>query len=191
MKPRALTLKIIAGKYKNTPLELPSLETTRSTKTILKESLFNTLQFDIVGANFVEVFGGSGSMGLEALSRGAAHAYFFEKDRAAFGILRANCVRISASDTRCMHADSFKEFPNFLASFKEKAYFYFDPPFNIRKGHEQIYDQTMKLIEMIPPKNAHLIIVEHQSGEFTEQTIGEYKLQKTKKFGKSSLSYYL
>lgn len=191
MKPRALTLKIIAGKYKNTSLDLPSLETTRSTKTILKESLFNTLQFDIVGANFVEVFGGSGSMGLEALSRGAAHAYFFEKDRVAFGILCANCVRISASHTSCMHADSFKEFPNFLASFKEKAYFYFDPPFSIRKGHEQIYNQTIKLIEMIPPKNAHMIIVEHQSSEFTEQTIGEYKLQKTKKFGKSSLSYYL
>ena len=59
-----ITKKIVAGKYKNKIINLPSSDTTRSTKSIMKESLFDTLQFDVVDENFVEVFGGSGSMRL-------------------------------------------------------------------------------------------------------------------------------
>ncbi len=102
-----ITKKIVAGKYKNQTINLPSLDSTRSTKSIMKESLFNTLQFDIVGEEFVEVFGGSGSMGLEALSRGASHAYFFEKDKKAYGVLRENCTRIAKNDTTCISGNSF------------------------------------------------------------------------------------
>ncbi|MBD3797895.1 MAG: RsmD family RNA methyltransferase, partial [Campylobacterales bacterium] len=80
MKNSKFTKKIIAGKYKGKVLELPSKTTTRSSKAIVLESFFNTLQFDVIESNFVEVFSGSGSIGLEALSRGAKKIYFMEKD---------------------------------------------------------------------------------------------------------------
>lgn len=186
-----LSVKILAGKYKNKTVKLPSKATTRSTKSIMKESLFNTLQFDIVGENFVEIFGGSGSMGLEALSRGAKRAYFFEKDKYAYEVLKYNCKQIAPNDTSCVYGDSFKEFPKFLQSFTQNAYFYFDPPFDIRDGMSEIYDKTLNLISLIPKNQSNLIIVEHMSSKKMPQEIGSYTIKKTKKFGKSSLTYYM
>ena len=186
-----ITKKIVAGKYKNKIINLPSLDTTRSTKSIIKESLFDTIQFDIVDEDFVEVFGGSGSMGLEALSRGAAHAYFFEKDKKAFKVLRENCTRIAKNDTTCINGDSFIEFPKFIQKRKQKAFFYFDPPFSIREGMEDIYKNSLKLIEMIPSKLSHLIIIEHISRQEMPKIVGNYTIKKTKKFGKSALTYYM
>ncbi len=191
MRSDTLSKKIIAGKYKNKTITLPSLKSTRSTKSITKESLFNTLQFDIVGENFVEVFGGSGSMGLEALSRGASHAYFFEKDRKAYSILSQNCRSIASYDTTCISGDSFEKFPQFIQKLKQKAFFYFDPPFSSRKGMEDVYTKTIKLIEMIPKELANLIIIEHMSSQNMPDIIGNYKIKKTKKFGKTSLTIYM
>jgi len=191
MKSSNLSIKILAGKYKNLSIKLPSLESTRSTKTIMRESFFNTLQFDIVGEDFVEVFGGSGSMGLEALSREANHAYFFEKDRDAFKTLKENCNKIAEKDCTCINANSFKEFPQFINNYKRKAYFYFDPPFSIRDGMEEVYENTLALIKMIPTEKSLMIIVEHMSSQIMPDTIGKYHIKKTKKFGKSSLTYYI
>ena len=191
MKSKELTKKIIAGKYKNLSITLPLTDGTRSTKSIMKESLFDSLQFDIVGENFIEVFGGSGSIGIEALSRGASHAYFFEKDRYAYKILCQNCTKIAKNDTTCINGNSFEEFPRFITKFKQKAYFYFDPPFSIREGMQEVYEETLKLITMIPKELSHLIIVEHMSKQKMPETIGEYKIKKTKKFGKSTLTYYM
>jgi len=188
---KELIKKIVAGKYKNKTINLPSQDSTRSTKSIMKESLFNTLQFDIIDEEFVEVFGGSGSIGLEALSRGAKHAYFFEIDKKAFNVLKENCTRIAKDDTTCISGDSFTEFPKLVKKIKQKTFFYFDPPFSIREGMEDIYVNTVNLIEMIPKKLSHLIIVEHMSKQKMPETIGEHTIKKIKKFGKSTITYYI
>ncbi len=94
MKNNKPTTKIIAGKYKGKTLELPSLEITRSSKARLKESLFNVLQFDIIDKIFIEAFAGSGSIGLEALSRDAKRAYFVELDKNSYRILTKKIVKI-------------------------------------------------------------------------------------------------
>ena len=130
-------------------------------------------------------------MGLEALSRGSKHAYFFEKDKKAYAILRDNCARIAKNDSTCIEGNSFEEFPKFLKKQKEKTFFYFDPPFSIREGMEDIYINTINLIEMIPKELSHLIIIEHMSKQKMPEIIGNYTIKKTKKFGKSSLTYYM
>lgn len=188
---KPLHVSISAGKYKGKKLSLPSMESTRSTKSILKGSLFDTLQSDIVGEVFVEVFGGSGSMGLEALSRGAKHAYFIEKDKYAFSVLKSNCQLIDSKSTTCKQGDSFQLFPLLLKELTSKAFFYFDPPFSIREGMEDIYTKVLQLIADIPQNKVHLIIIEHMSELVLPNNIGIYTLQKTKKFGNSSLSYYM
>jgi len=188
---KELTKKIVAGKYKNLTITLPATDGTRSTKSIIKESLFDSLQYDIVGENFVEVFGGSGSIGLEALSRGAKHAYFFEKDDYAYKVLCKNCLNIAKQDTTCTFGNSFVEFPKFISKLTDKAYFYFDPPFSIREGMEEIYEKTLEIITLIPKELSNGVIVEHMSKQKMPEMIGEYKIRKTKKFGKSTLSYYI
>ncbi len=191
MKNKEIFATISAGKYKGKKLKLPSLKSTRSTKSILKESYFDTIQFDIINEIFIEVFGGSGSMGLEALSRGAKHSYFIEKDRDAFEILRQNCHFIDKQKSTCERADSFEYFPVLVDSLTHKAFFYFDPPFSIRDGMQEVYEKVYSLVSSIPKEKANLITIEHASSHKLPQQIGMYKLQKSKKFGKSSLSYYI
>jgi len=191
MATKPLFATISAGKYKGKKIMLPSLESTRSTKAILKGSLFDTLQYDLLDEVFVEVFGGSGSMGLEALSRGAKHAYFIEKDKAAFGTLKSNCKAIDEAHTTPLCGDSFTILPTLIPTLTCKAYFYFDPPFSIREGMEEIYTNVMDLIASIPPEKAHMIVIEHMSTLELPLHIGAFELQKTKKFGNSSLSYYM
>lgn len=192
MKQKLYT-KIIAGKYKGKKIYLPSKEVTRSSKSILRESLFNTLQYDVIDKDFVEVFGGSGSVGLEALSRGAKYAYFIELDRDSFKTLEKNIELIDKSRATALFGDAFErifDIVDLLKRDKRKAYFYFDPPFSIRDGMEDIYKRVFETIKKIPKEVVEMIIIEHMTKMDTPKEIKDYKLVKRKKFGKSSLSYY-
>ena len=189
---KKLTKKIIAGKYKGKTLILPSKTTTRSSKAIVLESFFNTLQFDIVDAVFVEVFSGSGSIGLEALSRGAKKIYFMEKDKDALRVLKQNIALTDPSSCEVISGDSFvtiNEVISRLTRNKEDAYIYIDPPFSIREGMEDIYEKMIALIKKLPQERVKMIIIEHMSSLKIPQNIGSYSTLKTKKFGKTSLTY--
>ena len=193
MKNKKLTKKIVAGKYKGKVLQLPSKTTTRSSKAIVLESFFNTLQFEILDANFVEVFSGSGSIGLEALSRGAKHIYFMEKDRDALAVLKKNIAQTDPKRCDLFGGDSFANIDTVVALLRKKgedAYFYIDPPFSYREGMEDIYDKTMRLIQNLPHETVKMIVLEHMSTLKLPKNIGHYTLKKSKKFGKTTLSYY-
>ncbi len=184
-------LRIQAGKYKGKPLSLPPLEVTRSSKAILRGSFFDTVQFEMVDGVFVEGFAGSGSMGLEALSRGAKKVYFFERDRESFNVLKKNIKKLGVEQSAiAVFGDTFDNFPKYISEFgkEKKLFFYFDPPFAIREGMDEIYEKTFSLISKI--KSAKLICLEHQSGIELPETTGIFSLIKTKKFGRSSLTYY-
>lgn len=190
---KTFSTHILAGRYKGKVISIPAIDTTRSSKSILKESLFNTLQFDIIDKNFVEVFAGSGSVGLEALSRGAKHAYFIEKNQLALTALRNNIKNIDPLNATVLSGDSFEKFATIYDIVKAqniKTYFYFDPPFSIREGMEEIYQKTLALIASIEPNICEMVIVEHMSNLELPPVIGQLSLWKTKKFGKSTLSYY-
>ncbi len=185
---------IIAGKYKGVKIDLPSLETTRSSKGIVKESYFNTIQFDVIDCTLVEVFSGSGSVGLEALSRGAEHAYFMEKDRDAFTTLNKNIITTGTDASTEIRGDSFENIHQVIKSLslsKKKAFFYIDPPFSFREGMEEIYNKTLDLIAAIPLEMVELITIEHMTGLELPSQIGPFSLKKTKKFGKTSLTHYI
>ncbi len=189
-KDKKLFIQINGGKYKGKKITLPSLDTTRSSKSILRESLFNTIQFEIVDKNFVEVFGGSGSMGLEALSRGAKDVYFIEKDHDAYGVLKKNAASLDSTHTHLTLGDSFEVYEEVIKKLEGESYFYFDPPFDIRDGMEGIYDKVLDLIEKTPKEKVIMIVIEHMTKTTMPDTIGVYKKKKFKKFGRSALTYY-
>ncbi|BCD68081.1 16S rRNA (guanine(966)-N(2))-methyltransferase RsmD [Nitratiruptor sp. YY09-18] len=190
---KELSTRIIAGKYKGKKIKLPSKEVTRSSKNMLRESLFNILQFDIIDKNFVEVFGGSGSVGLEALSRDAKNVYFIEKNKDSYEVLKSNIKSLDEKPCIVRFGDAFEAIWDVIEELKakkEKAYFYFDPPFSIREGYEDIYEKVTDLIKKIPKEVVESIIIEHMSNYDFPQTIGSYELYKKRKFGKSTLSFY-
>jgi len=189
---KKFTKKIISGKFKGKTLNLPSKTTTRSSKTIVLESFFNTLQFDIVDANFVEVFSGSGSIGLEALSRGANSIMFMEKDREALKVLKSNIAQTDPSKCEVFAGNSFENIKSVISKLKkrnETAYFYVDPPFSIREGMEDIYDKTMNLIASLPEEVVEMIVIEHMTGLEIPESFGLFSIKKSKKFGNTTLTY--
>ena len=188
-----LHTSIVAGKYKGKKIDLPSLDTTRSSKGVVKESFFNTIQFDVLDCTLVEMFSGSGSIGLEALSRGAEHVYFMEKDKAAFQTLSKNIHNLGVENATAIYGDSFEKTEHVikeLSRAKNKAFFYVDPPFSFREGMEEIYDKTLATLASIPLEIIEMITVEHMTGLELPKTIGSLKVKKSKKFGKTSLTHY-
>ncbi len=187
---KKLYTTILGGKYKGKKLELAPLSSTRSTKSILKESYFNTVQFDIVDEIFFEVFGGSGTMGLEAISRGAKEAYFIEIDKKAYEVLNKNIALVDKTKAQSFLGDSFKLYDKILKMITKPAFIYFDPPFDIRENMHNIYDKTLSLIKNTPKDKVKLLTIEHISNKTFPDKIGAFTKTKEKKFGKSKLSYY-
>jgi len=192
-KIKIFTTRIIAGDFKGKKIEIPDISTTRSSKSILKESFFNTIQFEIIDKNFVEVFAGSGSVGLEALSRGAVDCYFMEYNKIAFRSLETNIKNTDPSRCHSFYGDSFEKFATVYEMVKRtgrKTYFYFDPPFSTRDGMDDIYDKTIALIESIDANVCEMVVVEHMTNLDMPEQIGSLVFAKRKKFGRSTMSYY-
>ncbi|MBX7490393.1 16S rRNA (guanine(966)-N(2))-methyltransferase RsmD [Helicobacter sp. Faydin-H64] len=184
------TLKVIGGIYKGRNLQMAPLEVTRASKAILKESLFNTLSADIVGANFVEFFAGSGSIGIEALSRGAKFAMFFERNKKSFAVLESNLANICQNLYKLIFGDTFNAYSTALQTINAPCIGYIDPPFDIRENMDDIYVKCFKMIENLDSNVFSLIVLEHHSKLIIPEKINTFAHIKTKRFGKSSLSYF-
>lgn len=109
-------MRIVGGSHKGRRLTAPDGRGTRPTSDRARESLFNILAHsplvDLDGARVVDAFAGSGALGLEALSRGAAHAWFLERDHAALAAIRANVAELRVEgQTTILRADATKPPP--------------------------------------------------------------------------------
>lgn len=184
----SLFTTISSGKYKGKKLNLPSLSTTRSTKSIVKESVFNSLQNDIYNSVFIELFGGSGLMAATAVSNHAQKAYAIELDRAAFNILKSNFATLNDESLIAINGDTFELTPKIVSeNIEQNTILYIDPPFDIRDGFDGIYT---KIYKMLSKMDINIAIIEHISAHTTPQTIGKLNLYKSRKFGNTTLSYY-
>ena len=92
-------MQIIGGKYKKKKLRSPKGKEVRPTSSRLRETIFNLCQGNVEGADFLDLFAGSGAIGLEALSRGAAHVIFIEKSRGVSKIIKDNIDALKESET--------------------------------------------------------------------------------------------
>jgi len=99
-------MRIIAGEFRSRTLAAPSGLATRPTSDRLRETLFNVLAPHIEGAAFLDLYAGSGAVGIEALSRGAANVVFVERAPAALAVLRANLARLGLSEGFQIHTGS-------------------------------------------------------------------------------------
>jgi len=123
-------MRIITGTARGTRLEAPRSDKTRPTTEMAKEGIFSSIQFDLEGRNVLDAFAGTGQLGLEALSRGAAKCVFVDSDAEAFEIIKKNAQK-SGLFPKCRILKS--EFGEYIKSaVREKAKFDFvflDPPY--------------------------------------------------------------
>lgn len=188
--PQKLYTLIASGKYKGKKLLLPSLETTRSTKSIVKACVFNVLRPYLQNCIFIEAFGGSGVMAAEALSNGAMRAYAIELDKKAYEITLQNAA--IDKEFCVMRGDSFELLPQLLVPQEKglKIILYFDPPFDVREGFLGIYEKIFTLLERSNLSRVKTIILEHHFKAQIPQNIAQLKFYKGKKFGQTRLSFY-
>lgn len=191
-KTQKLHTLIASGKYKGKKLLLPSLETTRSTKSIVKGCVFNVLRPHLRGTVFIEAFGGSGVMAAEALSNGATKAYAIELDKKAYEITLQNAT--IDKEFYVIKGDSFELLPQLLMQLSReknlKLILYFDPPFDVREGFLGIYEKIFTLLQNLNLNQTQCIVLEYRSGLKLPQNLSHLTLFKIKKFGQSSLAFY-
>lgn len=127
-----MTLRIIGGEFKNRLLKAPKSLKTRPTLAVLRKAVFDMLQFNIVDACFLDLFAGSGLIGIEALSRGASHVVFIDSDRTAVRCIEENLKLLGLSGKADVY---LLEATAALAKCaKKKSIFdviYIDPPYKL------------------------------------------------------------
>ncbi|MEE4278913.1 MAG: 16S rRNA (guanine(966)-N(2))-methyltransferase RsmD [Halieaceae bacterium] len=123
-------LRIIGGAWRGRKLPIADVEGLRPTADRLRETLFNWLVAQVPDARCLDLFAGTGALGLEALSRGAAHCDFVEPQRQALEGLRASLTRLGAGDRARAHGMKSDEAVSILAAQGERYDLVFlDPPF--------------------------------------------------------------
>ena len=100
-------MRVVAGAFKGRPLKAPPGRATRPTADRVREALFSILG-DVAGVRVLDLFAGSGALGIEALSRGAAEAVFVESDRRAADVLRANLRAVGDPPARVAVEDAMR-----------------------------------------------------------------------------------
>ena len=124
-----MKLSIISGKFGGRLINAPDGKLTHPMSSRVRGSLFNIISDELVGANILDVFAGTGSLGLEALSRGAKHATFIERDRLANKILVENITTLGVSDFSTVFQIGAK---TWIHKNQDKSFdiIFADPPYN-------------------------------------------------------------
>ncbi|ASG67853.1 ribosomal RNA small subunit methyltransferase D [Francisella halioticida] len=123
------TIRVISGKYKNRRLKFPNINGLRPTSDQLKETIFNWLAPYIHGSVCIDAFAGSGSLGIESLSRGAARAIFYELNFKALQQIKENLKTLDIKDFQIYKIDSIKALAS-LNTQNSQTIIFLDPPFN-------------------------------------------------------------
>lgn len=139
-------MKIISGKYKGRMLEGFDLKGTRPTMDRVKESLFAMIQNNILDSIVLDLFSGSGNLGIEALSEGAKFSYFVDVNKQACKTIKNNLEKIGDSNYKVIETDYLKALDYF---YNEKIKFdiiFLDPPYNtdyVKKSLEKIEEYNL------------------------------------------------
>ncbi len=121
-------MRVIAGRYGGRRLKTPAGEATRPTSDRVREALFSILGTRVQDARVLDLFAGSGALGLEALSRGAREATFVESAPAALAALRANLAALGA-DAEVVRADALRWLRGAPAGARQYDLVFLDPPY--------------------------------------------------------------
>lgn len=175
-------LRIITGTAKGKRIETLEGEATRPTSERIKEALFSSIQFDIEDRRVLDLFAGSGQLGLEALSRGAMSASFVDSEREAMEIVKRN-ARTTGFFDKCRYIVS--DWRNYIrkASGKDKYDLVFiDPPYSM----ECCRDGAVRLAESGLLATGALVVLESGTEEFDPYEISGFEVLKSTHYGKKT-----
>lgn len=176
-------LKVIAGKYKGKQLEIPNNEDIRPTQNYLKEAVFNTIQFEIEGASFLDMFAGTGSIGIEAISRGALFLDFIDESFDSITTIKKNLHFTDENDDYRVIKYKISSKSPCSAQFRNYDFIFMDPPY--KRGYVKKGVMFVERCNLLSP-NGILII---ESLENEKYGTLEYKCFKEIKYSKKFVRF--
>ena len=177
-------MRVIAGRYKGRRLQSPSWAGLRPTSDRLKESLFAILAPVVAGARVLDGFAGSGALGIEALSRGAAEVTFVDADRRALDLIRANLAHCGISDGYAMIRDEFAGALARLPAHRRFDLAVLDPPYDEADLDGVLQAAAARLSEH------GTIVLEHAKRRAVPTGAGDLTLVRQVTAGASALAFY-
>lgn len=177
-------MRVITGKAKGIVLKTPEGMLTRPTTDRVKEALFSIIQFEIPGARVLDLFGGTGQLGIEALSRGAKSAVFVDAREDACRLIREN-LRRTHMDTQGRVVRS--DYLDYLKKCRDRFEIIFlDPPYA-----EVFLENALKMITEIDIlQSGGIIITERPLGKDLPWDFSGYTRSRDYKYGKTLLAVY-
>ena len=177
-------MRVITGKARGVVLKTPSGMATRPTSDRVKEALFSIIQFDLPAAKVLDLFGGTGQLGIEALSRDASRAVFVDERQDACSLIRENLKRTRLeSQAKVVRSD----YMSYLKSCNEKFdVIFLDPPYA-----EVFLENALKIITEIDIlQSGGIIITERPLGKELPWEFDGYTRSRDYKYGNTLLALY-
>lgn len=175
-------MRVISGTARGRRLRSLEGNDVRPTTDKVKEAIFSAIQFDIEGRRFLDLFAGSGQMGLEALSRGAASSVFVDKNDAAIRVLRENVSACGfENSSKIVKSDAL----SYLNSTNEKFDIAFlDPPYLDSMLEKSLILASEKM------SSFGTIICEHPTEVVLPEQVGGFSIYKKYRYGKINVTTY-
>jgi 16S rRNA (guanine966-N2)-methyltransferase len=192
-------MRIISGLYKGRHIQTPKGTKTRPTSGRLRESLFNICQSEIAGAHFLDLFAGSGAVGLEALSRGAASATFVDESRESVRCMHANIAALGVENvSEVVVGDVFDMALRLAKKGRRYDLIYADPPYAVEKNGVLCSQRLLQLMDQLLEKGISLLcshgvlfIEEAAKAQPTGADLKHLQLQHCRTLGSSVLQEWI
>ncbi len=177
-------MRITSGIYKGVNIVLPKSSTIRPTSEKIRMALFNTLGDLILNSTMLDIFAGSGAIGIEALSRKASSVNFIEKDRNLCKLINETLININQQNlSHVIQGNAV----TILKQLNSKYDFIFaDPPYDYDNKDEIL--SIIEKSELLNPEG--MIILEHRSNENINETSINIKRFDVRKYGDTQISFY-
>lgn len=181
-------MRVISGRAKGKRLKAPSGINTRPLTDMIKESLFNVLGLNVAGARFLDLFAGSGAVGIEALSRNAGLVLFVEKDNHAARVIKENLINCGFTEGYEVHRnDVFKSLDLIRKRGLLFEYIYVDPPFT----NEPIFDEVLQALDKAGILAVEgIIIIRTRRKKTLPLRLHNLEKYRVNDYGESTLHYY-
>lgn len=180
-------MRIIAGKAKGRKLIPPATMETRPTLDRVKEAMFSMIQGYIPQAVVVDVFAGTGSLGLEAASRGASEVYLVDKSPVTFPLLKENVINLKFEDfCTPLNMDSYDALRSLAEKNKKFDIIFIDPPYC-----KEMIPEAMQIVkEKDLLKEDGIIVTKIDTIEEIYEGYKDIKLTRSKKYGNTTVCFY-
>jgi 16S rRNA (guanine966-N2)-methyltransferase len=181
-------MRIIAGKYRSRTLRSLKGQRLRPTSDRLRETLFNILGPAVGGATFVDLYAGTGAVGIEALSRGARHAIFAEQHAPAVALIRRNLESLGiGAEAEVLGMNVARAIERLEARRVHAQFVFLDPPYAADDEYESALE-ALGESPLVAPEGR--VIVEHLRKRELPERSGDLELARVVEQGDAALSFY-